>query len=136
MSHDIIWKYPLPIIPKDRFEIAMPCGGRILSLQLQSGVPTIWALVDHAAKKVDREFLTFGTGQPLDSNDFVPNWDVLEYVGTYPHSIFIWHVFVVKEQSTNEYLDCPKCHAIGVYPVGGINICRNCGGIVRLSKHL
>ncbi len=58
-----IWKYPTPI--KDLVEHLMPQGAHVLCVQLQRGVPTMWAIVDPEAPQETRRFRWFGTGHPL-----------------------------------------------------------------------
>jgi hypothetical protein len=43
----------------------MPMGADILSIQVQQGIPTIWAMVDPDAPQVMREFRCLGTGYPV-----------------------------------------------------------------------
>lgn len=57
-----IWKFPL--VQKDEQTVTMPAGSEILSVQVQEGDVCAWALVNPAARKVDRRFLILGTGEP------------------------------------------------------------------------
>ena len=81
-----IYKYPLSL--QTTTELEMPVGAKILSIQMQGGLPTIWALVQEEARDETRTFLVFGTGGPLD-----------DYVLTYPHiatvqdGSLVWHIF-------------------------------------------
>lgn len=62
-----IWKFPLK--PEDRQTIAMPAGARILSLQVQSGTPCIWALVDPKKPEVQHhEIVMHGTGHTFEGD--------------------------------------------------------------------
>lgn len=81
-----IWKYPLE--EGTEYRIQMPKGARILDLQLQDRVPTIWAQVDPEAEKETRSFRIIGTDQIF--------FDALEYVGTYQEGYLVWHVFEEK----------------------------------------
>jgi hypothetical protein len=54
----------------------MPLGARILCVQLQNDVPTMWALVDPNAELVRRYFYLMVTGGTFDAEG-------LAYVGTY-----------------------------------------------------
>lgn len=85
MNH-IIHKYPIQI--KDKFNIEMPIGAKILTVQVQGNVPCIWALVDTEQHLEIRYFILVGTGQPLD--EFYGN-----YIGTIQqeHGYFVWHIF-------------------------------------------
>ncbi|KKN90934.1 hypothetical protein LCGC14_0225180 [marine sediment metagenome] len=69
----IIWKYS--ILLKDYQSIEMPFGAKILTFQLQYGVPTIWALVDPTLEKAERRFRLVGTGHDIIKTG-------LTYIGT------------------------------------------------------
>jgi hypothetical protein len=84
-----IWKYALAV--KDRQDIDMPKGAKILAVQNQNGGGQLWALVNPKAKNVTRTFATFGTGHELPNNLH----DEFKYVGTYLANPFVWHVFEV-----------------------------------------
>ena len=59
-----IYKYDLNIA--DEQVVMMPAGATILSCQVQSGVPKLWALVDSSAGyNEDRKIMLFGTGHPV-----------------------------------------------------------------------
>lgn len=83
-----IWKYPLIEGRKQgrKHVIAMPRGAHILSLQRQGMSPTLWALVDPDAEKVERVFEIVGTGWTVDVSH-------LAYVGTWQDGGFVWHLF-------------------------------------------
>jgi len=69
----VIYKYPLL---SDQSFIDLPLGARPLCVQLQRGVPCIWALFDPQEKTLERHPLYIvPTGQPFD----MPN---CTYVGT------------------------------------------------------
>jgi len=76
---NIVYKYevkPIMLLPK---------GAEILTMQMQHGVPTLWALVDPENELEDRLIDIVGTG-----------WDVKEntkYVCTYMDGPFVWHAF-------------------------------------------
>lgn len=69
-----IHKFALEL--KDSQKILMPGSAAILALQVQHGEPCLWALVDTEQPLVTREFITRGTGHPID--DLAHN-----YIGTY-----------------------------------------------------
>lgn len=80
---------------KDTFEFQMPRGAKILDVQTkQGGDPSMWALVDTRNSKETRKFKVFGTGHK------VPDWDLLEYVGTYQQAsstfTLVLHIFEVR----------------------------------------
>lgn len=79
--------YKYQITNKKRQDIELPEGAQILSLQLQKGIPTIWALVDPEAVTYTRRFFVVATGEEIG--------DHLEYVGTFqvPESELVFHIF-------------------------------------------
>ena len=63
MADSAVWKYPLEM--KDLQHINIPVNAEILSVQVQQGVPTVWALVDPEGAEVDFAFRMVGTGHPI-----------------------------------------------------------------------
>jgi hypothetical protein len=80
-----IWKYPIDI-SQAPLAISMPFGARILTLQVQHGVPCLWALVNPTATKVARPFVVVGTGHKTPRH-------AGEYVGTWQDGPYVWHLF-------------------------------------------
>jgi len=64
----------------------MPNGARVLSVQMQHGDPTLWALCNPNERPTERTFEIMGTGQPFE-------WCEREFVGTVQNAGFVWHVF-------------------------------------------
>ncbi len=58
-----IFKYNIEV--ERSFYLQMPAGAVILSVQVQHNKPMIWAVVDPAARTVEREFYVRGTGHEL-----------------------------------------------------------------------
>lgn len=87
-----IFKYPVP--HDDVFELMMPDGARILTVQTQYGSPQMWAVVDPDAPLKPRIFRLAGTGHSLES---YPESDFI-YIGTYQllDGAFIEHLFEVR----------------------------------------
>lgn len=82
---ETIWKFPVPSLKE--FEIQMPKGAKILSVQMQGGDPVFWALVmQDSAETETRSFSVFGTG-----------WDIqragISYIGTWQSNGLVWHLF-------------------------------------------
>lgn len=77
-----VFKYPLLA---NRRGVEMPRGARILTVMMQAGGPTVWALVDPSAEKVYRTVHIVGTGHE------VPPHTV--YVGSVIDGPFVWHIF-------------------------------------------
>ena len=80
-----IWKFPAMI--EDEFTIAMDADAQILCVQVQRGVPCIWAIVSPKAKTVKRRFRWVGTGHALDDDYGV-------YVGSVQLAL-VFHLFAV-----------------------------------------
>jgi hypothetical protein len=74
---------------EDTFELKLPRGAQILTVQEQYGEPQLWAVVDTSAPKEPRRFRLVGTGHPIDEKLN------LSYVGTFQldHGEFIGHLF-------------------------------------------
>lgn len=84
-----IFKYPLELAGVQ--SVRMPAGATILTVQLQAGVPCVWAITDSAQPKVSRRLLLVGTGHALPD-------DHGRYVGTFqPPRGLVFHVFDLGE---------------------------------------
>jgi hypothetical protein len=81
-----IYKYPFNV--SDVVELELPRGARVLHIDVQGGLPCLWALVDTDNPPERAAFRLFGTGQPLPD-------DVTHtgHVTTFFHGPFVWHVF-------------------------------------------
>jgi hypothetical protein len=81
-----IWKFNFPI--KDDFQIEMPKGANILTVQNQHERGTLWAICDTEAEKEIRNFSITGTGHPIDPVN-------KDYIGTFQTSngSLVWHLF-------------------------------------------
>lgn len=80
-----IWKYQFDIA--DKVTIQMAVGAEILSVQMQDGVPTIWALCDPSAAIDNREFRVYGTGHLCHSS-------ASKFIGTLQlQNGLVFHVF-------------------------------------------
>jgi hypothetical protein len=86
----MIWKYILTIEGKQT--LMMPEAARLLCVQMQDGIPCLWAVVDKdsakvLAKREPRTVFTVGTGHPMPE-------ECGKYVGTYqPMNGLVFHVF-------------------------------------------
>jgi hypothetical protein len=83
-----IHKYPISI---SDFTLSMPRGAEILTLQVQRGVPYIWALVDRYTYEYEpRQFGVVGTGQLMEGHT-----SSLGYVGTWQELCgdLVWHLW-------------------------------------------
>lgn len=82
-----IWKFPLEVTDEQRVE--MPEAAEILCVQVQGGVPCIWARVIPDAMKKKRTIAIYGTGHPMK----VRQCDT--YVGTFQlqGGALVFHVY-------------------------------------------
>lgn len=85
-----IFKYLL--YPSDSFELELPKGAKILTVQVQFEKPQIWALVDPNADNEKRQFRMIGTGHEIKEKN-------LTYIGTFQMmgGHLVWHLFEVKK---------------------------------------
>jgi hypothetical protein len=82
-----IWKFQLQIV--DCIEVDMPRGAVVLCVQVQSGTPCLWCLVEPSNKIETRKFRIYGTGHPIERN--IPRI----YIGTVQvgGGSLVFHVF-------------------------------------------
>ena len=98
-----VWKFPLQAHPDTRVEklgddgsivlqVRMPDQARVLSVQFQGDVPTLWALVEPGAKRKLRIFVVLVTGCEVDE---LATIDGASFVGTIQHPTngLVFHVF-------------------------------------------
>lgn len=78
-----VFKYPFDV--NDDVIIEMPEKAQVLKVDVQQGVPTLWALVDPEASVIPHHFYMRGTGHPVP--------DDVEHVGSFCHGPFVWHLF-------------------------------------------
>lgn len=81
-----IWKYTIEA--QDAIKVDMPVGSKVLSVQMQSGVPCIWVRVDPRRIKEPRYFVVRGTGHDFDGTEG-------KFVGTFQmaHLGLVFHLF-------------------------------------------
>lgn len=77
-----VFKYELTA---DTVDLELPRGAQLLTVQLQNGVPMLWALVDDSIAPIKRCIGVYGTGHPVD----VPG----KYVATFQIDDLVFHVF-------------------------------------------
>lgn len=86
-----IFKYPVP--SEGEFQIMLPKGAQVLSVQTQKGKPCFWALVDPDEKQSDfRKFRLAGTGHPIETEN------LRGFIGTFQllNGDLIFHLFEVS----------------------------------------
>lgn len=91
----VVWKFPLAV--EDIQQVEIPQEAKVLTVQVQNGIPCIWALVESENGLEKRTFRLAGTGHDLEPAS--PN-EILEYVGTFQllEGKFIGHLFEIKEK--------------------------------------
>jgi len=84
-----IWKYPLKV--EDYQQLNIPDGGQILTVQVQNGIPCVWAKVNPASRLLKRGIFIVGTGHRVSEC-------CGEHVGTFQiaDGALIFHVFEEK----------------------------------------
>lgn len=82
-----IYKYPIVI--DDQYDIQLPIGAKVLCIQMQSGVPMMWALVDETRPTEKRRFYVRGTGHEMGPAAHG------SYIGTFQihNGALVFHVF-------------------------------------------
>lgn len=81
-----IWKFPLKVVSVQTID--MPAGARWLTVQMQSDVPCIWALVDPTEANTPRVVRIVGTGFGFNGRG--------AYLGTFQLvDGTVWHVFEI-----------------------------------------
>ena len=85
-----IWKYKLVV--SDTQFIDMPINSKVLSIQSQNNIITMWVMVDPEAKMAKRLFHVFGTGHEVRIE-----YPEDKYIGTIlmaPNGYnLVWHIF-------------------------------------------
>ena len=91
----IVYKYSVPYA--DDVEIEMPQGAQVLSVQLQHGKPTLWALVEDTHPTTLRCFFWRATGDPLRRHRAYA-----KFIGTVQDNNLVFHLFDMGEDSPKE----------------------------------
>ena len=82
-----IYKYPLTLSDNP---ISMIKGAEILTVKLQNGTPTLWALVDEDEYLQESRLIVIrGTGHTIEDN--------AKHITTYMDDPFVWHVFELTD---------------------------------------
>lgn len=84
----VVFKYRVP--EQDRFSLMLPEHAQILHFEEQVGALMVWALVDPAARMVERYFALLGTGSPVPEEAHQ-----LLHVGTTQVGRLVLHLFEV-----------------------------------------
>ena len=78
-----IYKYTIELI--QNYPVQMPVNAKVLHVDIQNSMITLWALVDLSNSIEKRYFSVYGTG-----------FEILKegcYIGTVKDGTFVWHVF-------------------------------------------
>lgn len=84
-----VYKYPLvDWLTKEYTTIEAPCSAKVVLVDQQGGVPTVWLEV--ATEKdpgpcIRRQFRVYGTGHPISDYDI--------HRGSFIEGPFVWHVY-------------------------------------------
>lgn len=93
MNEQQIWKFPLSWVwnfkTSDTQVISMPYAAKILCVQMQHGIPCLWALCKMDDGMADRTIDIFGTGHSII------DLFTRTYIGTVQQmdGALVWHVF-------------------------------------------
>lgn len=84
---NVIYKYPLTLETPQT--LVLPIGSKVLSVQAQNGVPTVWVLQQEGEAVATTEVLVavIATGESFE----IENWN---YIDTVQIGEFVWHVFM------------------------------------------
>lgn len=71
-----IWKWTLNMT--DVQTVEMPAAAKLLTVQLQGGMPQVWALCDERAPKEPRHIAIYGTGNPMpdEPGDYIATFQM------------------------------------------------------------
>ena len=86
-----IYKYNLNLVSNQM--VSIPSKSEIMDIQMQNGIPVMWALVDIDSKNIDIKIKMYGTGQSLGDS-----LEDHEYLATVQDSPFVWHFFMAYEK--------------------------------------
>ncbi len=88
----VIWKWTLKV--KNYQIIEVPEGSTFIDVQVQSGIPCIWAICDEKASRETRAISMFQTGELIEAeNGFELG---IRYISTFQKGDLIFHVFQDK----------------------------------------
>lgn len=80
-----VWKYQIPA-QTGKFLISMPASAEVISVQVQDGVPYIWALVHPTFPRKPYPFVLVWTGEPIEDLVGRP-------IGTFQIHGLVYHLF-------------------------------------------
>jgi hypothetical protein len=68
------------------FQITTYANMRVLDVQVQNGLPTMWVLVDPYASQTIYKFRIYGTGHDVENK-------IGNYIATIQLGEYVWHIF-------------------------------------------
>jgi DNA-directed RNA polymerase subunit RPC12/RpoP len=84
--------YKFSFSMEDEFEISMPEDSEVLTVQMQGGVPRMWAIVDMDAPVTARYFCMRGTGHTFKGNEG-------KYIATFQYNAgLVFHIFEERQK--------------------------------------
>ena len=78
-----IHKYTIGVI--QNCPVQMPVNAKVLHVDMQNSMLTLWALVDLSNRIENRYFSVYGTGIEILKEGY--------YIGTVKDGPFVWHIF-------------------------------------------
>lgn len=85
-----IYKYPFEV--SGYLKLPLSQEAKILLVEDQHNVPTLWALIDPEQTPGVRRFHIYGTGH------LIPHPERLTHVASWQSGSFVWHMFEEKEE--------------------------------------
>ena len=87
-----IYKYPITV--QDDISIEMPQGAKVLTVQMQRGIPCVWAIVDPDNEPAAKYFRLAGTGHPITERVS----RLLRHIGSFQMEgeTLIFHLFEIE----------------------------------------
>lgn len=74
----------------EEFELELPAEYKVLTIQMQFGIPHMWIMVNTVYPMQPVRFRIFGTGHDLGKIKDK------EYIGTFQQDSYVWHLFRFK----------------------------------------
>lgn len=87
-----VWKYEISLRDSPTV-LGIPDGARILHVDDQHGIPTLWMLVNPDTPTVTRQFIVTGTGHLVPPST---------YIGTAVGPIFVWHIWELDDKDPED----------------------------------
>lgn len=85
-----IWKTPIEIVDEQTVKVSK--NAQALTVEYQGNQACMWWVVDPSEELVEETIHIYGTGQPIDDDQWLNEY----YVGTLHDTQrgFVWHVFI------------------------------------------